>query len=242
MDDNDFLDDMLPTSETPVEAETEGKAPVRDEQGRFAPKGVEPQETAEPVPPTEPVDKLPPEEFAGLKDERRKRQEAEQRAAALEQQLQSLQQPPAPPPSIWEDEQGAFQHHADSIAAQASLNARLDMSEMLASQNHDDFDDMKAKFIEMMGMNPALQKQALEAKHPWEKAYQIAKNAATAAELGATNVAELEAKIEARIRGELAQAAPAQAIPTTLADAQSGRTGHATAPAPMTLKDILGGP
>lgn len=236
----DFLDNMLPTIEAPdpVEVEAEPSQAARDDKGRFSPKGVDEQ----PVPPTEPVDKLPQEEYAATKDERRKRQEAERRIEALEQQLQSLQPPPEPAPSIWDDDQAALQHNQQQAVSQATYLARLDMSEMLASQAHADFDEMKAKFIELMGINPALQQEALQAKHPWERAYQIGKNAATAAELGATNVAELEAKIEARIRGELAaQPAPQQAIPSSLADAQSARLGSPSAPAPMSLRDILGG-
>jgi hypothetical protein len=225
-----------------AEPEAEAPAAVRDEKGRFAPKGVEPQETAEPVPPTEPVDKLPQADYAALKDERRKRQEAEARFQALEQQLQSLQQePPAPPPSIWEDEQGWQQHFGSQVAQQAALNAKLDKSEMLARQNNADFDEMKARFLEMAQDNPAIVQQALSDPHPWAKAYTVAKNAAKMDELGAVDVADLEAKIEARIRAEMqAQPAAPVAIPTSLADAGTARTGTPAAPTRLTLQDILG--
>lgn len=251
--DKDFLDDILP-AQTAVEApevqtapeptpepETASEGPQRDEKGRFAAKtGVEPE--TDTVPPT---DKLPKEDYKAIREEREKRQAAEARITALEQQLQSLQapqEPPAPPPSIWEDEQGWQQHFGGQVAQQAAFNARLDMSEMLASQAHEDFDAVKAKFLEMAQSNPALAQQALQQKHPWEAAYRMGKNAMTAEELGATNVSELEAKIEARIRAELAAQAPAPAtpaIPTSLADAQSAR-GAGQGAKPLTLDDIVG--
>lgn len=214
--------------------ETEG--PVRNEKGQFAPKGE--NEGSSP----EPVTEEPQFEHAAVIGERKRRQDAEARIAALEQQIQQAQQePPAPPPSIWEDEQGALQHHGDTIAARATFNARLDMSEMLASQAHQDFDEMKAKFVEMMGLNPALQQQALAAKHPWEKAYQIARNAAKMEALGAVDVADMEAKLREQIVAELTASRPAQtALPHSLADAPAGRGSVQPGQQPFTLEDIIG--
>jgi len=216
----------------------------RDEHGRFAPKtGDEPPIEAEPTP----GNPIPDEQFKGYLTEKRKRQEAEERASDLERQLQAFQQPqepPAPPPSVWEDEQGAFDHFGSQIAQKASLNAKLDMSEMLSSQAHEDFDDMKAKFHEMMAVNPALQQQALASRHPWETAYQIAKNAASAAELGATNVVELETKLREKIMAELQQGStpvpqPAQLPPTLTTERSVGaRTGPDWG-GPPSLSDML---
>lgn len=233
------------TAEPEVAAEPE-TGPVRDDKGRFAPKqtGVEPEPETVTEAVTPAADKLPPETFKGLQDERRKRQEAEQRIAALEQQLQSLQtpaEPPAPPPSIWEDEQGFGQHLVGQATSQASFNAKLDMSEMLASQAHEDFDEMKARFIEMMDANPSLQQQALSARHPWEKAYQIAKNAAKMEALGAVDVTDLEAKLREQIKAELEAQQPAApaVLPVSLADNQSSR-GVAAGWQPTPFEELFG--
>lgn len=239
----DDLDDFLDQGTQPLEQSPEPEQPEtigreRDESGRFAPKtGVEPQETAE-VPPT---DKLPTDTFKGLKEEREKRQ-------ALERELQTLRSqinppaPPAPPPTIWDDEVGAFAANRQQAVTEASFNARLDTSEMLAAQAHDDFDDMRAKFLEMMAINPSLQQQALSARHPWGEAYKIAKNAARVEALGAVNVDEVEAKVRAQIEAEYAaKQQPGVTLPTSLADAQSSRSTSALPMGLTSLADIING-
>jgi hypothetical protein len=241
----DFFNDDEPeaTVAEPVAEAPQAEAQPRDETGKFAAKttGVEADEPqSEP-----PSDKLPPETFKGLKEEREKRQNLERELEALRQQIQAVQQPqepPAPPPTIWEDEQGWQQHFGNAVTAQASMNARLDMSEMLASQNHD-FDEMKAKFVEMMSQNPALQQQALQAKHPWEKAYQIAKNAKTMEELGATDLDTLKAKLREELLAEAQVQVPVTAgLPPSLTSARNvgARTGPAWS-GPKSLDELLGG-
>lgn len=231
--------------------ETASEGAARDEKGRFAAKtGVESQETADTVPPTEQRE-LPKEEFAGLKDERRKRQEAEERErikdariAALEAQFNTIQNPPAPAPSVWEDEQG-FAGHIQSNAVsqavqQATYNARLDMSEMMVRQANPDFEAVKAEFLSLAQQNPSIVQQALQDPHPWNKAYEIAKNHQAMQELGAVNVADMEAKLRAKIMAEMqAQPAPAANLPQSLADVQSSRGNVAPGNA-YSLADIIG--
>lgn len=248
MDDLDaFLDQGTTTPEPqtdPVEApqpETIGQP--RDEHGRFAAKdtGEEPQEPpAEAVPPA--ADKLPPETFKGLKEEREKRQALERELQALRDQIQASQtEPPAPPPSLWEDETAWGGNLVNTAVQQATLNAKLDMSEMMVRQAHEDFDAMKAKFLEMAELNPSLRQQALADPHPWNRAYQIATNAAKMEAIGAVDVADLEAKLREQIKTEMAaqQAPPAPALPVSLADSQSARAPATGATALLSLEDIL---
>jgi hypothetical protein len=250
------IDDILndepseePVAETPAEiveeapqieevsAETDDKGPVRDEKGRFAPKGE--TESASPAPAKQEYDPAP------VIAERRRRQEAEQRAQALEQQLAALQNPAAPPPSIFEDEQGAFQHYGGAIVSeavqQASLNATLNMSEMLARQANPDFDEMKSEFLALAEQNPSLLAEARADPHPWDKAYKIAKNARTMKELGATDLASLEAKLREKIMAEMqAQPAPVQGIPATISNERN--VGQRTGPVwsgPRSLSELL---
>jgi hypothetical protein len=212
----------------------------RDEQGRFvSTTGV--QET---VPPT---DKLPQEDYKAIREEREKRQALQAELEALKAQFNSQQQPqepPAPPPTIWEDEQGWQQHFGAQVAQQAALNAKLDLSEMLNRRDNADFDDMKARFLEMAQQNPAIVQDALADADPWGKAYKIAKNAATMAELGATNVDELKAKIREELMTEMQQAqvpVPQLTIPPSLTGERNvgDRTGPAWA-GPKPLSELLG--
>lgn len=220
----------------------------RDEAGRFAPKGETEGE------PPAPVEK-PAFDGAATIDERRKRQEAQhERDAlraeleALKTQFQAIQQPPAPPPSIWEDEQGWQQNFGGQVVSeavqQATFNARLDMSEMMTRQANPDFEEVKAEFLALAEKNPTLREQALSDPHPWNKAYQIAKNHRTMTELGATNVADLEAKLREKIMAEMQEQAPLAPVrpglPPTLAGARNvgARTGPAWS-GPPSLDDLL---
>lgn len=245
-----FRDDEPAIQEAPEQSATPDQP--RDDSGRFAAKetGVEPaaEPEADPlpeqVPPT--TDRLPPDTFKAVKEEREKRQQLERELEALKQQIQAVQQPqepPAPPPSLWEDEQGWQQHFAAQVTQQANLNATLNLSEMLTRREKPDFDPMKEKFLQMAQMNPALAQQALSDPDPWGKAYQIAKNAATMEELGATDLEALKAKLREEVLAEAQAQVPVAAatIPPTLTTARNvgARSGPAWS-GPRSLEDLLG--
>ena len=248
------LDDLLngepeAVDTAPVQAEpsNEPEGPARDEHGRFAAKtGVEPETGT--VPPT---DRLPQEDYKALREEREKRQTLEREMEALRQQFQAFQQPkepPAPPPSMWEDEQGWQQHFGNEVVStavqQATFNAKLDMSEMMVRQANADFEEVKAEFIALAQQNPQLAQQALADPHPWNKAYQIAKNHKTMSELGATDLETLKAKMREELMAEMQAQQPAAtgrpAMPPTLTNERSvgGRTGPAWS-GPASLDDLL---
>lgn len=250
----DNLDDFLEGDEQPVEPiEAEQEAPEQPQEqeavsggpergadGKFKAKGDE-----EDAPP---ASKEETGLQAGIAAERKKRQEIEQRYADLERQIAEMRQPKepeAPPPSMWEDEQAWQQHFGGEVVntavQQATMNAKLDMSEMMARQSHDDFEAMKERFVKMMQDNPAIQQQALNDPHPWNRAYQIAKNAATMEELGATDLDTLKAQLREQLKAEQEQATARPQIPQSLAGEQSAR-GSATSPdnGPPSLKDIVG--
>jgi len=229
-----------------------------DTNADIRPAMPEPQDTGdtpqpEPAQAEEPEAGTPPAEDArkagleaGIVAERKKRQEIEAQLDQLRREMAARPQEPAPPPpSIWEDEAGALGHvkqDAVSIAVQqATFHARLDMSEMMARQTHSDFEEMKAEFVKMMQDNPVLQQQALADPHPWQKAYQIAKNAKTMAELGATDIQTLEAKIREQILAEQQAIQPAASrIPPSLSTTRSvsSRNGPAWS-GPPSLGDLL---
>ena len=244
------LSDLLEeTAEQPEAEAPEAEAPEpqaeqpRGPDGKFLSKQTGDDEAPEPVEAAPPADKLPQEEYKAIREEREKRQAAEARLTALEQQLQQLQQPkepPAPPPSMWEDEAGWQQHFGQQVAQQAAMNAKLDMSEMLARQSNPDFEEMKGRFVEMAQANPAIVQQALSDPHPWAKAYAIAKNAARMDELGATNLDELKAKMREELMAEMAQGnSHVQQVPPTLTTERS--VGARTVPwgGPKSLDELL---
>lgn len=230
--------------EAEVEAEPEAIVPVRDERGRFAPKGEQP-ETPEPsAPPAleEPQHTIPPK---ALQEERRKRQELEQRYADLEHRLNAMnQQPAAPAPDIFEDADGYFNHRLsqtlpqikEAILEEIRVERVRETSEEARSK-YADFDDKVSTFADMVRVNPALEKQMLAAKNPAEFAYSTAK-----AQMDLAQYGSLDALVAARVKEELAKAqpaAPAPSIPESLADAQSARSSTVTQ-APLSLDDILG--
>lgn len=221
-----------PTPEADVAETAEAKAErTRDEKGRFAPKG----EDAAPPAAEEPQHSIPPK---ALQEERRKRQELEARIAEYEARLATPQQPA---PDIWEDTQGWQQQFGGQVVSEAvqaaTLNARLDMSEMMVRQSHPDFEDRKAAFLEMMRETPGLQQKAMADPHPWNFAYNYVANKQRMDELAAVNVAELEAKLREQIKAELS-APTTPPVPETLADAQSARGSSAAVSVPS-LDDIL---
>ena len=203
-DDRPFVDG--PTIQEPEpEAGADKEARERDESGRF--KAKEKGEKQEEAPPASEPENVP---VKALQEERRKRQELEQMIAQLQQQ--HAQQNAEPPPSVFEDEERWQQHFGNNVVSQAvqtaTLNARLDMSEMMAAKEFEDFDTLKAEFLKMAEQNPELRQQALSDPHPWAKAAQIAQNARTMRELGATSIDDLRKSIRAEIEAELRANAP----------------------------------
>ncbi len=243
---SDLLSDDEPV-QTAVAEEPAG--PARDEHGRFAQKGEE--ESASPAPVEE-----PPFEHAAVKGERSRRQAAEQerdtfRAEldALKQQFQATQQPkPAPAPDFWEDTPGWQQHFGGEVTRtavqEAVFQSQLNMSEMMTRQANPDFDEIKAQFLALAEQNPTLREQALADPHPWNKAYQIAKNHKAMQELGATDLDTLKAKLREELMAEVQGQQPQMqrpGLPPTLANERN--VGTRAGPAwsgPTPLSDMLG--
>lgn len=232
-------------TEQPEVVETPPEGPARDAQGRFAPKG---EESAPPAQDENAEAGLK----AGISAERKRRQEAEARYDELRREIDAMKaaqpaEPPAPPPSIWEDEQGTFNHYGQQFTqeavAAATQQSRLQASEMMMMQNAEDFTDLKADIHRFVGENPAVNADVAASPHPWQTAYKAYKNHQTMQQLGTTDISELEAKLREKITAELQQQqpAPTPTVPTSLADAQSARGSGNPAANPLSLEDLLGG-
>ena len=224
-----------PAPETPeaVEAEApeataeEARGPVRDEKGRFAPKGAAEQAEAVESPSTT----EPTLDHAALIGERRRRQEAEERLKELERQLQGYQQPqpvtqqqPQSPPDRWEDPEGydrwliqQASETARNEAMQAFQHQRIQMSALEAEGRLPDYRDKIQVFEQMAQANPLLMEQMIQAPNPAEFAYNTAKSHLDIQQYGG-----IEGLIKARVEEALKAQAPAPApVPTTLAAEQS---------------------
>jgi hypothetical protein len=241
------LDNIL-NDDSETTAEIRPATPETPQETGVTPQ-PEPEKVEEPEAGPPPAEDRAKGQEAAIIAERRKRQEAEAQIESLRREIEQARQPkepPAPPPSIWEDEQGAFQHFGGQVVSravqEATLNARLDMSEMMVRQSNPDFEEVKAEFLKMAQDNPTIAQQALADPHPWQKAYQIAKNARTMQELGATDIQTLEAKLREQIMAEMQATPPAEAprIPPSLSTTRSvsSRNGPAWS-GPPALGDIL---
>jgi hypothetical protein len=249
MDEGTPLDSILneePAAETvtveaeqPQEPEQPTDGPARGPDGKFVSKQQDTGVTEEPPP-----GKLPQDEYKAIREEREKRQRLEAELADLRNQFQSFQQPKepeAPPPSLWEDEAawgGNLVQQAVQLAEQKTV---MRMSEMMARQAEPEFDTLKAEFLALAEKSPGLAEQALADPHPWMKAIQIAKNHKTMADLGATDLDSLKAKIREELMAEMQSPAAAQSmVPPSLSGVRNvGQRSGPVWSGPTPLGDML---
>jgi hypothetical protein len=250
-----------PTQDTPAEEQSEAIAeqgPIRDERGRFAPKGdkepeAEPPAASAPPAPQEEPGHIP---IAALRDERSKRQALEGEVAQMRQMLerfQQTQQQPAPvqdqgPPDRWEDPEGYDQwlvSRAAAAAREEAINAynyqRIETAAAQFRVDKPDYADVVAVFGQMTQTNPGLIQQMQSAPNPAEFAYNTAK-----LELEIREHGSIDALVEARLKAREAQALQSvqtqlpQSLPPTISNDRSvgSRSGPAwTGPRP--IGDIL---
>lgn len=249
MEQGTSLDDILSGEqpELPVEAVQSEPEIARDEQGRFATNetGVETSQEApaEPVPPTE-QQGLPKEEFAALKDERRKRQALEQQVADMAAQFATMQRqaPQEQPADFWEDPNTFLETRLDQFGnqliqrwQQQAQVERISASEAAAKAKYADYEDAFHAFRQAVEANPSLAQQMASNPEPAEFAYTKGKLAMELTRVG--SIDELlkaeRAKWEQEAR---AAVAPSQTFPQSTVTERSvgGRTGPAwTGPTPL---------
>jgi hypothetical protein len=234
------------TPEVAEQPEETPSGPVRDEKGRFAPKG-EKEEAASPAAVEAPLD------HAALIGERRRRQEAEDRLRQMEEAIRSNQQAPqqqapqAPQnaiPDRWEDPEGYDQwlvQQATQAATQAAneqfQRQRIEASAIEEMQRIPDYQEKIAVFEQMASANPALMQEMARSPNPAEYAYNMAKTQVEISQYGG-----LDGLINARVQEALKAHTPAaQApIPETLASEQSARaTGGNSGLVVPSLDDII---
>jgi len=180
-----------------------------------------------------------------LEDERRKRQQLEQELAQMRQTQQHPQHQQAP--------QEQHQLPPEVFLQQQIVNERLNMSEMIVRQQHDDVDTVIERFQQEAQNNPALGAQLQSQTHPWKWAYDYAKRLMLMDEIGSDPEAykqRLREQLMAELQQQQQEQSPTPAavnppaekpnIPQSLATARSAAARSApnwTGPTP--LADII---
>jgi len=251
-----FLSEPEPAVE-PVSGPTE-QEPVAAEAGDHqAPE--EPQEaTGEKEPEASPVPEKeadsPTVPITALHGERERRQAAERELAAYRQQQSQVAEP-----DPYEDPDGFAsyrQQQAQSVQARQNqqnlnnilMNERINITEVIARRDHEDYDQVKDVFADAAQNNPALIAGLREAPDPAGYAYREGQKIMAQQEIGNDPAAyreKIKAEILAELRTEQNSADKAEkdlrsSIPTHLADQRSvsARSGPEWG-GPASLDDIF---
>lgn len=225
----------------------DGKFIKKEETGVETPPAAEVQ-SAEPVPPTEPTDRLPRDVYEPLKAVRDENRELKQRLQSLERQLVQPRAPIQPPPvDFWDDPHAFMEQRLSGLGdellrrfEQRQQERRIDQSEQAARAKYADYDEAFTAFEQAVQVNPRLAAELAQASDPGEFAYAKGKTALEIQRVGSLD------DLKAQIRRELEEEARAAIQPrpqlpsTTAADGSVGaRTGPEWS-GPKPLRDILG--
>jgi hypothetical protein len=142
--------------------------------------------------------------IAAVVAERKKRQEAERKLKEYEDKFASQTKEPTKVPDVFEDQDGYTKYLSEQVS-QATWQARVDLTQELMRDRHEDYDEKEALFLQMANENPALLQDPAFTRNPAKFAYDTAVKAQKFEQM--QNVDEYEAKIkadlEAKIRKEI---------------------------------------
>lgn len=229
----------------------------RDEAGRFAKAGVQPEGA-----PPAPNEKDPAEGLrSAAKAEREKRQRVEAELVELRRQIAGMQrpvapQPPAPQaakpsPQFWDDPEGFITNLKAEMGQQVQrevLETRLSVSESGARARYADYQQMEDVFAQLCDREPALRAKLAQHPDPAEFAYQTAKHVVQLHRMredpaSALDDAAFEKAAAARGYTKAPPAAsppPPVSLPKGLADARSTRSAPSAPQGARPLSAILG--
>jgi hypothetical protein len=261
MDLDAILSGNIPAEPPPPAPPPEPPAPPQDAPPaeRQFPPGENPPADAPGEPPAPPAGEQDSERIpiAALRDERAKRQAAEKAAADYRQrveqyeqmirQQQAAQQQPQRP-DLFQDPDGAL-NHVQSALRQEILRNKVETSVMVVRQQHTDYDDAEAAFLQACQGNEPLYRQMLNHPFPAQFAYSVGQQMRAMAEIG-NDPSGYRDRVRQEERDRLRkewdaeqgqrQAQVRASVPPTLASARdtSGRFAPAWS-GPPALKDIL---
>jgi len=197
-----FLTDEAATEETPAEDSATEETPQTEEPQAAESTGDKDAEaTAEDVPPTpekteKQSDNVP---ISALLDEREKRQQYQQQLKDTQAQLQQMQQPREAPDLL--DDQGGFVNHIQQQVDNQIRSSAIQMSQEMMRSQHEDYEQVESKFLEMATANPELGAQMSNHPMPAKFVYDTVKNAEQYADM--QNVPAYKAKLKAEARAEV---------------------------------------
>ena len=183
----DILQGVEPTVE---EVETEETPEVEPEAATTAVES-EAKEEAEPEAKAEVEAEKEPWTKAAYLDEKRKRQD-------LEKQLKVQERKPLP--DVIED-QTAFTDAIREDVYQTVAGMKIELSQDLMRELHEDYDEREAQFLDLAKDNPSLISELNNAANPARFAYETARKHADLQAL--KNVDEYKAKLRAEVEAEL---------------------------------------
>lgn len=201
--------------------EQEEETPPSEEE---EPAEVETPEPEEEVPPTsEEADAKFQAMLAKSQDEVAKRQAAEAVNAELRRQNEELKAAQQPKIDPYEDFEG-YQKQQQEIQAQQAMNQRLELSELVLKELHEDYDEVTAIFTEEARQNPAMAQAMFASSSPAKYAYTEGKRIQSMREIGddpeafkASLREQLKAEVLAEIKG--AEVPKKETLPPTIANA-----------------------
>lgn len=199
--------------QTPTQTQAEQTQTAADESGsQTAPTGEQQTQTGaaegaatgatatSATPASETATMVP---LKALEEERKGRQDWKEKAIRAEAQLEALRAQPQQTQA-----QQTTQQPQQLTYEQALLNERMNMSEMMVRQQHQDVDAMLEVFQKAAKDNPALGAQLAQQRHPWQWMYDQAKRMTAMEEIGADPVAYRD-RIKAELKAEMEAAAQA---------------------------------
>lgn len=177
--------------------------------------------------------------LAALKDERSKRQDLERQLADATGKKDAPKRPDA-----LEDPEGSAKFMEGEVDKKVQ-NIKVDMSYQMASQFHDDFDQVMEAWPGLAEQSPGIYEQALNDAMPGEFAYQACKRHLMLKDIG--DPAEYEQRIRADERAKVEAEAKAAGkakktvpnLPESLASEPGGSRGGPGWVGPRSIEDVI---
>lgn len=204
----ELFDEDPMTDEVSVQPEPEAAPEPAEEPNPAQGKGEEPA-----APPAAPEEKHQAIPISALMDEREKRQAAERRAQEIERRLQEFEAKSKPRVDFYDNPEQAIAEERTNYQ-RALWNERLNMSEIVARQQHGDETVSAATeaFMQAAAQNPALGMDLQRQANPYGFVVNWHKQQSILAEIGNDPAAYRE-RLRAEIMAEQ-QAAAAQVAPS----------------------------
>lgn len=205
------------SADKPAEPEADPKEEAQEQEAVESKPEEKPEEQAQEEPAVSTEEEAPKGEeaappaaekhnipIATLLDEREKRQNLERELAELKKS-----QKPDEGTDFFEDPEGALKER-DKVIEERLLQNKLEISQAMAKQSHDDFDEVLANFTKAMETDETMKARgkviwndALSQPHPAESVYNAIKRELVVQEI--SDPAEYRAKLKAELLAEIAK-------------------------------------